>query len=276
MNYLYFYNGKIPKYVNYSLESVKYSDPEAKIFFCSDSKPSFKELTHIDLQDLSSEHIKFIKELNYFNNNKNPLWETSLLRIYYLLSAAEFLKIKNFVHFDTDVMIYKSFKDIKNSFVDGKLNITPLNELFLIFGYSYISSIETYKLICENMIKILEKIEIYQKKYYENKKINEMLLLNLSYFEQPDNFNLLNITPNQNSNILFDPISYGQYISGIDKKNISKKTIDEDHYVGREVLRSGMKIFYRNNKPQVKYKNKTYEIANSHVHKKNLKDYVPK
>ena len=276
MNYLYFYQGKIPNYVNYSLESVKYSDPEAKIFFCSDSKPSFTELTHINLQDLSSEHIKFIKKLNYFNNIENPLWETSLLRIYYLLSAAEYLKINNFVHFDSDVLLYKSFKDLENSFVNGKLNITPLNELFLIFGYSYISSIETYKLICEDMIKILEKIEIYQNKYYENKKINEMLLLNLAYLEQPNNFNLLNITPNEDSNLLFDPVSYGQYISGIDKKNISRKTIDEDHYVGREILKNGMKIYFKNKKPQVKHNKSFYEFANLHVHKKNLKDYMPK
>lgn len=275
MNYLYFYQGKIPNYVNYSLESVNYTDPEANIFFCSDFKPSFKELTHIHLQDIPSEQIEFIKKLNYFNNNKNPLWETSLLRIYYLLSAAEYLKIENFVHFDTDVLIYKSFKEIENSFVSGKLNITPLNELFLIFGYSYISSIETYKLICEDMIKILENIENYQNKYYENKKINEMLLLNLAYLEQPDNFNLLNITPKTNSNILFDPVSYGQYISGIDKKNISRKTIDEDHYVGREILKSGMKIYFKNKKPRVKHNKIFYEIANLHVHKKNLKDFMP-
>lgn len=276
MNYLYFYKGKIPNYVNYSLESVKYSDPESKIFFCSDSKPSFKDLIHVDLKDLTSEHIKYVKELNYFNNNKNPLWETSLLRIYYLLTAAEYLKINNFIHFDTDVLVYKSFEELKKYFVNNKLNITPLNELFLIFGYSYISSINTYKLICEDIIKILEKIETYQAKYYENKKVNEMLLLNLAYLENPDNFNLLTTIPNKNSSVLFDPVSYGQYISGIDKKNISKKTIDEDHYVGREILRSGMKVMFKNKKPQISLEKNMYEIANLHVHKKNLKDYMPK
>ena len=43
-----------------------------------------------------------------------------------------------------------------------------------------------------------------------------MILLNLAYIQNPNRFNLLDVVPSENSDIAFDPISYGQYVAGID------------------------------------------------------------
>ena len=42
----------------------------------------------------------------------NPLWYTSFLRVFSLSYASKYFDIKKFVHFDNDVLIYKSFSKI--------------------------------------------------------------------------------------------------------------------------------------------------------------------
>ena len=54
------------------------------------------------------------------------------MRIFYLRDLLNYMNIDEFIHFDSDVLIYKPFNKIKYSF-DKKFNITPLsnNELIL-------------------------------------------------------------------------------------------------------------------------------------------------
>lgn len=273
MNYIYFYKGNIPTYVNHSISSVQKYDKDSKIYFISDSIVNNSEIININISSLESVETAYIKKLNYFKELNNPLWETSLLRIFYLLNAAKKLNLNYFVHFDSDVLIYKSFDEISESFKKNKLNITPVNELFLIFGYSYVDGLEAYDNICFEIIKILENAKYYQNKYYENKVLNEMILLNIAYQNNPNNFNLLNTLPSKNKNI-FDPISYGQYLSGIDKKLLSRKTVDEDHYVGREMLKKGFDVKFLDSKPQIMIEKEKFELVNLHVHKKNLEVFL--
>ena len=77
-----------------------------------------------------------------------------MLRVFYLFELANFLKIDEFVHFDNDVMLYKSFSEINNVMINGKLNITPLTSDFLVFGYSYMNDLNIYDEICENVFNI--------------------------------------------------------------------------------------------------------------------------
>ena len=71
MNYLLVYSGKIPEYVNYSIDSIiKNESKDAKIYFCGDYQLERNDIIHININDLNSNHLNEIKEINYFRNEK--------------------------------------------------------------------------------------------------------------------------------------------------------------------------------------------------------------
>lgn len=275
MNYLLVYSGKIPEYVNYSIDSIiKNENKDAKIYFCGDYQLERNDIIHININDLNSNHLNEIKEINYFRNEKNLLWETSLYRIFYLYEAAKYINMNRFIHFDCDVVIYKSFDELTNQFDRGKINITPLNELFLNFSYSFFDNMQYLELVCDEILKILKNSTFYENKYYQGKKLNEMILMNIAYIKNPEFFKLLEVLPGSDNDVIFDPGSYGQYIGGTHNKRFSKNFINIDHYVGREILKDGFKVSFENKKPFINHSKQIFELANLHVHSKNLYKYV--
>lgn len=277
MNYLLFYTGKIPDYVNQTLDSIYKAEGEScKIYFCGDEELKRKDVEFIQKNDLTNEFIEEVGNLNYFRNESNLLWESSFLRIFYLYELAKKLSIDNFIHFDCDVLTYKPFESIKNSFVEGKLNITPVNELFLNFSYSYINNIENFKKICSSLIEIVTNSMHYEKKYYAGRRLNEMIMLNIAYIKNPNRFNLLKVLPENDSEFIFDPGSYGQYLGGVDKHFFSKKYTNDEHYVGRNIIKYGYDIRFSEGLPVVISNEREFKLVNLHIHKKNLRKFLAK
>ena len=60
------------------------------------------------------------------------------MRVFYINELINLEKIDEFIHFDLDVLIYKSFEEIKHSFLMNKINITQLTKNFLVLGYLFI------------------------------------------------------------------------------------------------------------------------------------------
>ena len=54
----------------------------------------------------------------------------------------------------------------------------------------------------------------------------------------------------------------------------SKKTIDIDHYVGRELIKNNLKPIMKNNTPYILFKQDEFEIVNLHIHSKKLESFV--
>lgn len=277
MNYLFVYSGNLPTYALTSINTVLSVDEKANVILCTDKKHNFPYITNITFDEVESDLTRTVKNINYFKNEKNPLWSTSLLRIFYLNDISHKLELDGFIHFDTDVLIYKSYDDLKNYMDKSKFNITSLSELDLIFSYSFTENIDCFEEICTKLLEILKNPSFYEDKYYESKKLNEMMLLNIVYIENNHLFNILPTIPNVNaqSNIIFDSITYGQYLSGVHNSMFSKHIIEENSYVGRFLLRESTKVRF-NNIPFINYKKRTYELANLHVHSKKLEKYLPK
>ena len=173
-------------------------------------------------------------------------------------------------------MTYKPFESIKDSFVEGKLNITPVNEIFLNFSYSYINNIENFKEICTSLIEIVNNSTHYEKKYYSGRRLNEMIMLNIAYIKNPDRFNLLKVLPEKDSEFIFDPGSYGQYLGGVDKHLFSKKYKNDKHYVGRNIIKYGYDIKLNEGLPVVISNKEEFKLVNLHIHKKNLRKFLAK
>ena len=275
MDYILHYTGKVPKYVNVCIDSIKKMDPDSNIIFLNNSDFQNENALSINSKDISDQYLGSLDTINYFSEEKNKLWETSLSRIFLIHNAAKQLKIDKFIHFDTDVLIYKPYKSLKFYFKENKLNITPADENRLVFGYSFIDGINNLTLICEKIINLLENAKHYEDTYFFGNKLNEMIILNIIYIENPNLFNLLDTIPKLNNEIIFDGMSYGQYLGGVDKKVLSKNYLNRAHYAGRAMLDKGFRPKFSNHKPCIIYEDKVFEIANLHIHKKNLRKFAP-
>ena len=101
-----------------------------------------------------------------------------------------------------------------------------------------------------------------------------MIMLNIARIKYPNLFNLLNTVPKSNSEHVFDPGSYGQYLGGVDKEFFSKKLINNDHYVGRNIIKYGYKIKMVEGLPVVTLDGKDFELVNLHIHKKSWEVHI--
>ncbi len=277
MNYILFYKGRLPKYLKYSINTILQVDKTSKVFFITDQKIEIvdKRVKVFQIKDLDSKYIKRIYQEDYFSGEQNDLWETSLMRVFYINELVNLENIEEFIHFDLDVLIYKSFEEIKSSFLMNKINITQLTKNFLVFGYLFIPKKHLYNELTEIIFKIFENRFYYEKKYYDTKRLNEMKMLFIAYDKNPELFNLIQVLPNKNISHVFDPGSYGQFLGGTHNKKFSKGFIDSEHIVGSEILKKNIKPATLKNKYGVIKDDTFYELANLHVHSKKLKNFLP-
>ena len=278
MDYILFYKGKIPKYLNKCVNSILSVDSGSNVYFLTDQKitSSIENFKIVDINTLKGNSSSKITDLDYFKGDNNPLWETSLIRLFYIYDFVQSYDIKSFVHFDADVLIYKPFQDLVHLMATDKINITPLTSDFLVFGYSYFPNPALLSILINKFYDILKDSKSYENRYYEGKRLNEMKMLHIANIEIPSLFNLLNVLPISNSNLVFDPGSYGQYIGGTHNKKFSKKFIDLNHLVGMEIHLDKIKPKKVNTNFIIKNEsNFDKELVNLHVHSKNLKKYLP-
>ena len=272
MNYIVIYTGEIPEYISQTFNSILTVDKDAKIFFCSDSNKKYKNIENIDINDIKSPQTEAIESLNFYKEtpwHTNPLWITSLMRVFYLNDAIDNLNLKQGVHFDSDVIIYKPYEKIEQSFDQNKFNITPLNNEELIFGYAYFGN--------KNILnEIVNKFTNVVKNEFGS-MVNEMKLLKSLQSKSKEIFNLLNILPDVSEEYVFDPASYGQYLGGTHAnpyRFYKRRWAGDHHYIGKEIIENQLTVKFKKY-PYVLKENKKYEIVNLHIHSKELRKFLP-
>jgi hypothetical protein len=284
MNYLLILIGYKPEYIKYTINAILSTDMDAEIYLCSDINVNYKNTTYINLQDVHSEYIETINDLSIYENTifkKNPLWSTSLKRVFYIYELKKLLGLNKVVHFDNDVIIYKSYSEIENCFVKNTLNITQSNSKKIIFGYSYIENNNLLKQVCD---LVLETCLSGNKSNWEEnnfKPFNEMQILGSVNSNNPLLFNLLPTIPyeaqKKSNNIIFDPAGYGQFLDGTHnepKKNLRKGFYDINDFIGTELIAKRIKVSFKQF-PKVEWEKQIFELANLHVHSKRLSKFLP-
>ena len=285
MNYIYFNYGKIPEYLNYSINSVLSIEKDARIILCSDVKLKTQgvESLNIDsMDDLIAKKDKILKIFSKLNYDQNPLWFTSILRVYALNYVSKQLNLDNFTHFDNDVLIYKSIEKIKkeNFFNDNSINITKSDNDHLVFGFSYFPNIQLIENLCDLFDEILENYSYFSSNYARGKNLTEMRMLKIAESISPELFNILDSLPYKNNKYIFDPSSYGQYLNGTHLKRgnyyFKRRFVSTNHIVGREIKSKRIKPHYKNKTPFVYFNNRNYDLVNLHIHSKNLHKFLSK
>ena len=87
MNYVLVSIGVIPSYIRKTINSILSVDKDAKIYLGTDQKIDFEKVEYVNLQEVVSDQTNKIKNNDIFKGTiyeSNPLWSTSLLRIFYL------------------------------------------------------------------------------------------------------------------------------------------------------------------------------------------------
>ena len=279
MDFLYINIGKIPDYFRISLESIKISNPNSKVYLLTDDLTfKLEGLEILYLEDVIGLEAQKILDSNYFSNEKNPLWKTSMVRVFLLKDLAKYLNIDSFIHFDNDVLIYQNYENLKNLFDnDAGLNITRNDKKTLVFGFSYTSNIKKFDLICEHLFKILTDGILNNPEENTAYVDNEMHLLN-NIYEQTNLISVLPSSPAQlrskkNKKYIFDPSSYGQYLDGW-HEDPGISTISLNQSISSLFLKNEIVINYQDVKPYFELNDQKYFLANLHIHSKNLSKFL--
>ena len=276
-NYILVNYGKFPEYVISSVNSILDCEEAPNIYLCSDKDIKHLQLdedkvTFVDLTKIQSQTIKDVMRLKYYPNG-NPLWRTSLWRVFALKDIAAHLNLSSFIHFDNDVIIYEPFKSYSNILDKKKVYMTKVNSSSFVFGYMYCGDLDKLQVLLDKMyLFISRKSFLFRVKYDKLFIHNEMVIIEkinkkYSLIEE------LPTTPTNDFNYIFDPADYGFLIDGhpyeTGVSNVYKK-----NKVGKYILQNKPKIMFIKNKPVLKTNDQAYKIINLHIHSKNLKRFV--
>lgn len=280
MNYFLIYFGSIPEYLKYTVNAIKSSDENSKIYMLSDDNLEQHGVINLNLEDIKGSITNEVLTSNYYKSQTNPLWNTSMARIFAIKDMANYLEITNdIVHFDTDVLIYDDFNKYKNKFDSLKgLHITQTNSDELIFGFSYINDMTIYEKICSAIYKKLfgsENIADKSNLEVKNYSFNEMRMLREVEVENKGYIFPITSVPTKKEDIIFDPLDIGYFLGGQDKyENVP--TIDSRNYLGEYILndKSNSRVEFVDKKPFLISHGIQNKIFNIHVHNKKLINYL--
>ena len=271
MNYLFYCEKPIPKYMKTTLNCVLSVDKDAKIYICTNEQINYKNIETLNLNEIASESTKSIIKSNLED-------KSSIARVFYLNDAQEQLNIKNFVHFDNNVLLYKPFNLIDKIFKKNKLNITKPSNSKIKFGYSYIESFEVLSQLKHKINETINYGTSNKWSFNYGVPFKEDDYLGKIYNDNQKLFNILPILPHEND-VVFDPSSYGHFLDGTKshpRKKFRKGYINPDHYIGREVVAKRVSIQFSNNNPLVIWENQKFEIVNIHLYSERFKKFLPK
>ena len=280
MNYFLIYFGKLPEYLQYTVSAIKSSDKNSKIYMLSDDNYEQHGVINLNLEDIKDSITNEVLSSNYYKSQTNPLWNTSMARIFAIKDMANYLGLTNdIVHFDADVLIYDDFNKYKNKFDSLKgLHITQTNSDELIFGFSYINDTTVYEKICHLIyMKLFGSENIAHKSNVEvkNYSFNEMRILREVEVENKGYIFPITSVPTKKEDIIFDPLDIGYFLGGQDKyENVP--TIDSRNYLGEYIFKdmSNSRIEFVDKKPFLISHGIKNKIFNIHLHNKKLINYL--
>jgi hypothetical protein len=226
----------------------------------------------IDKNDLEDFNFNAISNLD--KNFRNGFWHLCSLRFFYLYSYIKNNNIENCVHLENDVMTYINFDELLIHKL-RKIYVTYDCETRVIPGIIFIPNYELFKPVIENYNTRLNDMENLANFDFEPFPIFPMELKNLSY--------IMNNINKYNKNFIifnsiFDAAAIGQYLGGVDKRNIPGNT---EGFINETcVIKYNNYKFYwiKENElyvPYIEINNKLlYKINNLHIHSKELYKFI--
>lgn len=282
VNFILFHkNSKIPGYITECVRQIMFTQTDYKIYLLTDNNIVFND-SNIDVININDIKIESLNDIDFYKHDRDPLWKTSFERFFYIDSFIKTNNTKNIVHFDNDVLIYKSVNKIlttlqKNIPYTGFTKHKPHE---LVCGFTFINNENGLTEICKKLLLLAQKGVNNLKSLFNGDMPHEMRLLG-HISETSDQIKILPGLPFNleflEYNCIFDPSSYGQYLGGtgdafcntVHPHNVNR--IIDQHIVNKEILPF---FDYTTRTPYITYNNTQIPIFNLHIHSKQLKDFV--
>ncbi len=226
----------------------------------------------ISIDSLIPSYVEFTTNIK--GTFRNGFWEMTSYRFKALYEYMKHYNISNILHIENDVLIYKNMDTI-NFHNTSKLLLTMDSSNRCIPGIMFIPSNEILKKCLDKFNPILNDMQNFSECYYNLSDYIDTLPIFLEEYKCDVT---KTITKNYKYyNAIFDAASIGQYLGGVDPRNIPGDTrgfvnetciIDYSKYTFIWKNDNGKKI------PYIIVNCNEYPIVNLHIHCKDLKRYM--
>jgi hypothetical protein len=288
----------LPEYIDTFLTQLrKFNNQIEIVFLVNENNVNNTVFTNHNIKTYSIEHLdntltnQFINKFGHgdINSSKKHIvygspdyWCVTSTRLFYIYEYCKIFNIKEYFHFENDIMVYSDVNDILSIIKDNNLYeniaITRGTNNKIMTGFMYVGDNDIMGDILKSFILYLDnKADLFK---YGIDMINEMGLLHIYQIKNPEKLVNLPTFPNEiltqdfkYFNTIFDPATYGQYLDGIPSNpGIS---ILPDSYIGDEIRKdSSISITFESvddlRIPYLNYGDEKIKINTLHIHSKRL------
>ena len=217
----------------------------------------------INIEDLIPDYINMSSKIN--NTYRNGFWELTSYRFKAIYEYMKQYNIINIIHIENDVVIYKNVDTIPFHNIN-KLLLTMDSENRCIPGLMFIPTANILKKCLEIFNPNLNDMQNFSNFYYNLSDYIDTLPI---FIENNENNITKMITKNfKYYNCIFDAAAIGQYLGGVDPRNMSG---DTKGFVNETCVINYSKYTFiwkkENNKkiPYIIINNIEYPIVNLHI-----------
>jgi hypothetical protein len=259
------------------------------------NKSHFGEIEEKNIKLICPDDIvKCENHLNFQKNNRldkefrGGFWTYSTERLFYLEDLMRQYSLENIIHVENDTLIYFDYDEYFSHFYQNYDLATVFdNDERSVPCVIYIKKLEDLKKFNLHSLNYSDKNDMILFSHYRN-YVNQNI--NLPIVPSEYNFHLESVMGHQTKNkkqysnnfdkfnSIFDGAALGQFLGGVDPRNISGNTKGHIN-IACLFNPSNLNIFFESdilnrNIPFIKFNNKKYKINNLHVHSKNLKEFL--
>lgn len=282
---------KFPDYINDCLKQIKTFN-DSLIFLVIPSRHNKNiNVSGIIIENTeklisTAKHKYFIKNNSLNHKFRDGFWESTTERFFYIEEIMIKYNLDNVIHIENDNLIYVNIDDYIDIF-ESNYRIAAVfdndNRCIPCFMYfkDVISLSKLTEFICLNPNKTdMESISLYKQYYSE---IENLPVIPKDY-ELKSQTGLITINREQYSNKIdlfnsvFDGAAIGQYLGGVDPRNIDGNTIG---FINESALYDVSQFNYlwiedykRRKVPYLEFNKIKYRINNLHIHSKDLFKYM--
>lgn len=226
----------------------------------------------------------YTKYIRAFNKSLDDFWMFTTLRFFYIERLMTKLSLSDVIHIENDIMLYTSLDTVLKDAIDCDVRLVRDSKTRVIPSVVYIKNTAAAAAMCDFISHTFSKSEF----------VNDMYLLSEFERNPPCNLQvgLFNISPHVCVCRIYDGAALGQYLGGIDWKNVQGYnnlssnlkdtvrfaqstsgfknetcTVDYAYYRYARQRTKKSDIVYMLKNPDM---NNTHRIANLHIHSKQL------